>query len=84
MKMVSYLTREETEDEMEERIKRENDEYERKIKENPKMKKQLQQEKAKKDQQPKEKLIVNEPNPSNISMKDEYPLCRFLMERLFS
>ena len=74
MKIVSYLTREETEDEMEERIKRENDEYERKIKENPKMKKQLQQEKAKKDQQPKEKLIVNEPNPSNISMKDEYPL----------
>ena len=83
IQVVNFFQREETDEEYEQRIKREEEEIEKNKKEAKNKKKTDKNDN--KDKKPeliqltKEKLLINEANPGNISMKDEYPLyCKWI------
>ena len=78
IQVVNYFQREETDEEYEARMKKEEEELEKNKKE-AKNKKKDPKKKEEIVPVQKEKLLINEANPGNISMNEEYPLyCKWL------
>lgn len=79
IRVVNYYTREETNEEYEIRMKTEEDELLAKAKKDPKAKNYSIKKKTTKIDEPIEKKVIKSISPSNISMKDGYPIyCRWL------